>query len=374
MAVTFAARGDLMIAKFGYLLPYALWLPEGEEYTTYQYEDSGYLVHVQLPMHHNQPAKEQDPDEVLLDGKKAFQASVIVIEFQKESFDRRQLTEPQKPGESALRDPPPALVKRALDSLITRIRYAARSHLMQPVDFPHGQWKIQYLNDDGSELQREEGFLRACGSVRLEVRVTALTPSVWNDANLLPIDFEVPAWEELLLDAVGESRKVGVAVTLAASALEVFISVMLSKLIEMRSADDLELYKWIDDRGNYWKEPSVLEQYDQLLKWAVGHSLKEVPDLWSAFQNLKSARNSFAHEGVATIGKGKKEVDGPMALGLVNDARKIIQQVRAWLPSELHWKQCSSSTRMEIKKVLLKPAGGGGAPAAPAGEGGTIEE
>ena len=62
------------------------------------------------------------------------------------------------------------------------------------------------------------------------------------------------------------------------------------------------LWAWISKRGDYLREPTVEEQYDALFKFFTGHSLKEEPTLWTAFRNLKTARNTFVHGGAAKIG------------------------------------------------------------------------
>ena len=62
-----------------------------------------------------------------------------------------------------------------------------------------------------------------------------------------------------------------------------------------------ELWRWINQRGDWRREPTVEEQYDTLLKVLTGHTLKEDQDLWELFKHLKTARNSFVHEGMAKV-------------------------------------------------------------------------
>ncbi|MGD1070644.1 MAG: hypothetical protein ABSB15_10935 [Bryobacteraceae bacterium] len=88
------------------------------------------------------------------------------------------------------------------------------------------------------------------------------------------------------------------------------------------------------------------EQYDVLLKFLTGHSLKEESELWASFQNLKQARNRFVHEGLASI--GKVPVDAAKAEELVRSAPKIIARIREWLPEDIQRRTFDPSVRVEI--------------------------
>ena len=94
---------------------------------------------------------------------------------------------------------------------------------------------------------------------------------MWQDIHELPPDYEPPAWEELLLDAEAEFPRIGPAIVLAATALEVLISQVLDRLAAQSSLP-APLWQWINRRG---EEPAVDQQYDALLKFFTGHSLKE---------------------------------------------------------------------------------------------------
>ena len=95
------------------------------------------------------------------------------------------------------------------------------------------------------------------------------------------------------------------------------------------------LWQWINNRQNFLAEPSTEEQLDQLLREFVGHSLKEELTLWTAFQHLRKARNTFVHEGRAVI--GGQDVDEAQARVLIGRVDEIISLVRQWLPGELQW-------------------------------------
>ena len=152
-----------------------------------------------------------------------------------------------------------------------------------------------------------------------------------------------------MLDAQSDLPRVGPAVVLAATALEVFISYILDRLANAGSVPP-RLWDWINKRGDYVREPTVEEQYDVLLMFFTGHSLKAEPKLWESFRNLKTARNSFVHEGTATIGATRVSVE--TARRLLASASDIISKVREWLPPELHWPVFKHAIQIEGLKKL----------------------
>jgi hypothetical protein len=88
-----------------------------------------------------------------------------------------------------------------------------------------------------------------------------------------------------------------------------------------------------NERGDFRKQPSVSERFDNLLTVFTRRSLmKEEPLLWESFSNLKNARNALAHEGIASLGKRGELVDASKARKLVNDADKIISWIEQLLP------------------------------------------
>ena len=151
----------------------------------------------------------------------------------------------------------------------------------------------------------------------------------------LPVDFDIPVWDALRLDAQGALPSVGTAIVLAATSLEVFISTLLDKLAAKKGVSE-HLWTWITDRnGRILQQPSVEEQFDVLLREFSGHSLKEDAALWEAFRNLETARNTFVHEGTARVGSAAitKEEAGK----LVMQVDSIIARVREWILEDIRW-------------------------------------
>lgn len=180
----------------------------------------------------------------------------------------------------------------------------------------------------------------------LSVSFTSLTPEVWKTVHDLTPEFEPPPWDGLLLDAQEELPKIGTAVVLAATALEVFISQILDQL----AAEEVvppELWTWINDRGDHRLDPSVTEQFDRLLEFFTGHSLKkEVPLLWECVRNLRDARNTFVHQGTAMI--GNKPLETARASELIAGSHRIVDTVREWLPEKLQWPKFRHEVKLQI--------------------------
>jgi hypothetical protein len=147
---------------------------------------------------------------------------------------------------------------------------------------------------------------------------------------------------------------VGTAVVLAATSLEVFISTLLDQLASKQGVSD-NLWKWIRDRdGKALQQPSVEDQFDVLLKEFTGHSLKEDAVLWEAFKNLKSARNSFVHEGTARIGNNALTKDD--AHVLVGRVDGIIGRIREWIPENIRWPVPQVNVNLEWSQMLIEPS------------------
>jgi hypothetical protein len=91
------------------------------------------------------------------------------------------------------------------------------------------------------------------------------------------------------------------------------------------------VWKWINHREHWTKEPSVSEEFDALLRVFTGRSLKEELRLWKHFTELRKARNSLVHEGNAQV--GSVPVTPDKAKELVDAAKEIIYWVEALLPA-----------------------------------------
>jgi len=159
-----------------------------------------------------------------------------------------------------------------------------------------------------------------------------------------------PRWHDLLLDAAGALPKIGTALVLAATSLEVFIADILDGLAQGSQLPGA-LWNWLNHRGDWQKDPSTEEQFDFLLAHFTGHSLKENQQLWGAFKNIRTARNTFVHEGAAKL--GGKVVTLAEATQFVIKTREIVDWVRPWLPPDFQWPHLELKTSMRMEMKLL---------------------
>src|SRR6266446_4637167 len=60
-------------------------------------------------------------------------------------------------------DPPHDVVRRAINSFLLRLRHVTHAGHVRALDFP--ACSIQYLNDDGTELERDDKLFRAVGTL-----------------------------------------------------------------------------------------------------------------------------------------------------------------------------------------------------------------
>jgi hypothetical protein len=281
---------------------------------------------------------DEDGKAYTCNGIQAFKADILVIEFRKKNFDRN--------GNGPL-DPPEGLIKNTINSFLIRLRSITNSFQVSTIDFPRVTWEIKYLDDDGNELEKDERFIRFRGVHEGHFSWTAMNLEIWERIHGLPPDYLIPQWQDLILEAYSAFPKIGPAVVLAFTALEVFIGQILDRLVE-HSKIAPDLWKWINDRKNDpAKWPDTEEQYGELLRILTGKSLKENKILWEGFKSLRKARNSFAHEGVAISLQDKKPLLEEEGKQLVDTAWKIILFVRDSLPDDLKWPNDKPKTTIE---------------------------
>ncbi|MBU4448030.1 MAG: hypothetical protein KKD99_05540 [Proteobacteria bacterium] len=322
-----------MIARLSILLPFSLNIPQEETFQIYSYIDEGYEIRFyplaksgiyELP----DSLKEVKIDETTILCPDV-PHDVLHIDFYKDNFDRR------KNGDC---DPPYDFIRRTFNSFLSKLRFVTRGGQIKPIDYPYLTWDISYLNDDGTELQKEEGLVRGRSNITKTISLISLNRQMWEEIHQLPYDYAPPEWDGLLLDAYTLLPEVGPAIVLAMTALEVFISQILDALVENSTIPN-ELWKWINKRE--WR-PNVEDRFDILLYVLTGVSLKkENPVLWQAFKHLQQARNNFVHKGVT-------KADAP---SLLKAAADIIGFVRELLPDEMRWPQFHHKIEC---KVLLK--------------------
>ncbi len=286
-----------MLARLEVLLPFQWCVPESSTFTIFEREVDGYKIRFLPPGRSDALPKARHSEEMAINGSKAFSADVLVVEFEKDEFDRRQ---------DGPIDPPEILINDVINEFLNRVRYVGNAHMVRPIDFPSGSpWNLRYLTNEKEELEEQEGLCRERMLRRFYFSWTALTPQIWDDVFGLPDNSSIPHWNNLLLDAQNALPDIGPAIVLAYTALEVFISETLDALA-LKKEISPEFWSWIKQGGrdyNYIKAPSTADQFDALLQELAGISLKSNSDLWMGFRSIQQARNSFVHKGRAEIGK-----------------------------------------------------------------------
>ncbi|OGX16196.1 MAG: hypothetical protein A2166_06725 [Omnitrophica WOR_2 bacterium RBG_13_41_10] len=329
-----------MLARFDLLLPFLITIPEGEKFSIYQCNDEGYEIRIFPPIKTDVPVHRDDLSELLINGNPAYQANGLRIYFKKDSFDRRVEVEC---------DPPYTLITRTVNSFLLKLRFVTRYSKIHPINPSSTSWHLRYLNDDESELEMKEGLVRGRGAKFFTFSWHVVNNDIWREIFELPLNYITPQWDNLLLDANAALPAIGPSVVLAATALEVFISYILNELSKNNSIPK-DLWDWINKRDWWLQEPTTEERFDILLKVFLGVSLKENDALWKVFKDLKKARNSFVHEGVAKI--GKNPISGEEAQKLLEKVSEIVKFIKDKLPKDLQWPEYKYSINVTAKKKI----------------------
>ena len=335
-----------MIAEFVTSLPFPIILPDKPKFRLYKYKEGGYTISIYPPIRIDASQINDKMENVLINDMPAYPTNGLQVFFRKKFFDRKS---------SSDCDPPVELILKTINGFLAKLRFVAQSTQIKLVNLKEISWNLRYLNDDGSELEKEKGLIRGRGAETFRFSWTAINNKLWDDIFSLPHDYKPPQWNTLLLDANTAIPEIGPSVVLGATALEVFIADILNKLAK-DSTIPVELWEWIKKRDHWLKDPSVNEQFDILLKTLLGFSLKDNQVLWEAYRNLKDARNSFVHEGIALIGKRKKILSANDTRNLLQKVRKIIELIQSKLPKALknpvykHNIKVSFSARIKIAK------------------------
>lgn len=295
-----------MIARLHVLLPHLFVVPIGLELAPIETELRGYRVRIHLPAQPEpigptldrreqsralKPAEKPVPStDLQLDDGNVVIATLLVIDVLANDFDRRL-------GQF---DPPIETLNEIVNDVLARFRSTSAAPKMTSVALNEGIARIRFLNDDGSDLALDSALQRTLLIAGQKRDLLAITPGVWATVEGLPASWSPFMWDVTLLDAGAALPHVGSAIVLAHTAIEVFAAAAIDRLARDAMVSPL-LWEWLNDRGNYLKDPSAEDQLDVLLNWLTGKSLKDAPDLWRAYGQLRNARNKFAHEGVAKI-------------------------------------------------------------------------
>lgn len=330
-----------MIARVHIELPYALQVPDGASFVLPIREYNGLRYRIGVLAKSEMVDNKAILTGATIDGKPCFNADIVTIDFFKKEFQR-------KCKENL--DPSIEVIRFVLNDFLTRLRYVIKAPFLKPSTFPDCNWKMRYLNDDGIQLKKEDGQFTEYGLSPYQTSWMTVTPEIWDDVEAICSSDEIPGWRLLLLDAKSILPDIGPAITLAFTALEVYITKTLEAASRLDSKDS-QLWKWLDSR-HYVKDTTIQERFDFGLGYFLGIDLKESSDLWNAFIDLKKARNRFTHDGVLKIGTRKLLIED--ATRLVHRAEEIIEFIESKLPEELQSKTYKYDFSMQIVRRIGK--------------------
>jgi len=338
-----------MIARFHVFLPFDLFITDEEQFGMQgQVSDPALSnAHIVIPTawgYAERPdptgtihevafawlSKVKEPafsESCLYDTRRTARVNVLAFDFTAEDFDRAK--------DQLLESGP--LIQYAYETVnhfLSRLRVYARLPQVRSLTPTIDPWQVQFLNDSQELLPQEDGKLRMARSGAVNLGVFAFKSDAIKTVSEKWASPEPYIWDQLLLDAYLLWPNIGSSIVTAFAALETFAAWALEIFQSTNHVFSDEGWNWINDRGNWMKDPSVEEQYDVLLSILAAKSLKSETELWTAFKELKSARNSIAHEGIAKLHK-VTPVDAAKAKMLIDGAAKIIDWVEALLP-EVH--------------------------------------
>lgn len=363
-----------MIARFRVLLPFAFSVRQGDDLKPCEFVLGDYRVRIHPPSQATiDPADTEavspvplcnaleglrplDPqnttDSILMDGVPTIQANLLQIDFLKAEFDRRQLGAPPPEGLEALGDPPVRLVFSIANNFLASIRTLTRGSQVKILSPYSTFWRLDYLTDNEEELPPQPGLFQRRFAASVSWRVTGLDSTIWAKVRALPLDFTPPIWDTLLLDAEALLPDVGASIVLAYAGLETFIAWCLDQLAPLAHVPP-DIWRWINVRERHEKEPSVTEQYDQLLRIFTNKSLKDENQLWEAYKNLRDARHSFVHEGKPVV--GGEVVTAELAAKIVGQAKAIVDWVELLLPDALRRPKLNRLVVFTLQKMRVAP-------------------
>jgi hypothetical protein len=250
----------------------------------------------------------------------------LVLDFLKSEFDRVK-------GSARPHDPDPKLAFEIANDVLAQVRAYSRAFEIRRIEVENDPWFLSYLTDDSEQLVPDDGKWRMFSVAPSRVGYAPVTPEIFRMIGERQNSPEPYLWDQLLLDARNQLPAAGSAIVMASAALESFIGWALDIAERERPLPDA-LWSWIKKRDDqHWlKEPSTTERFDQLLHLFTGKSLKEDPILWTAFVQIRKARNAVAHGEIPMI--GGKQVDSAQAKGLVDATEKIIAWIEQLLPEQ----------------------------------------
>lgn len=359
-----------MIARFRILLPFSIFVRAGDEFPIADIDYGIYRVRIHPPCKAAldpadiRPTSPVPLDDVLrqlkpsatpemcdlvnLNGNRTIEANLLQVDFVKPEFDRRRSKEGPRPDDEC--DPPHRLGFAIANNWLQRLRTVSRAGQICILTPTSTFWEMEYLADDESPLPQDPELFRRHAAASTQWKLVGLNRECWDRVNALPHDYEPYGWDRIILDAEALLPDIAASLSLANAALEAFSSWWVNQLATLRGMPS-GMWDWINERGDWYKEPSVDERFDVLSRILAGKSLKQETELWKAYKELRGARNKFAHGGKVLI--GKTEVSLELAGKLVLRAMDIITWCETLLPATIRRPPIGPEVQWEIRKIWI---------------------
>jgi hypothetical protein len=182
--------------------------------------------------------------------------------------------------------------------------------------------------------------------------VAGLAEEAWKEiANLGP-EYRPFRWDELLVDAAELLPAVGPSIFLAYAALEIRI-VDAANVLAVEQKLHAGIWKWFTQERGLPMRPDTEELAKTVFTLLGGKSLTQEKGLWDTFTQLRKARNSFTHGGVARD-TNRKEITPGKAAELVAGARPILDWIEALLPPQNRRHKFTATTTLEVVSAPVK--------------------
>jgi hypothetical protein len=171
--------------------------------------------------------------DVKVNGVAAIRCDAIAVRIIGEEFERP-------------RDTPPnewifPLLDVAIDAvygLLERLRVLSRAAHLRPLERESTSFRLVFLDDSGDLVPQDEGLVRDTNFAGFRVEHVAVTPPRFGKAAVALGDYEIPPWDELLLDAMSLDVELGPCLVLAATAVETRIANALDVLAAGELSED----------------------------------------------------------------------------------------------------------------------------------------
>ena len=160
-----------MLARVYIQLPFKILVTEGESFAFDPYDLDGYTVSINGLESSRSLSVEEENKNYTINGINARQTDILIIEFWKYEFDRSVKSEI---------DPPIDIINRSLKSFLAKFRWVTNSFQTVDIQIDDTSWELYYLNDDGTELEKQEQLLRTRGRMGGTFAWTTLNNDVCN--------------------------------------------------------------------------------------------------------------------------------------------------------------------------------------------------